>query len=147
MRGARRNLAPDIGRTAAIGCSIAGCVCLCLTNGAARRSEYRAIAALFAGGLFIGIGPPPPRIGRGLSVLLAATLITALGTVLISTAGADRACSIAWITVFGGFTAVDFNLMRRAGVQDVVPLAAGVFLDILNIFLALLDLLDSDAGS
>ena len=73
--------------------------------------------------------------------------MTALGTVLISTADADRAYSIAWITVFGGFTVVDFNLMRRAGVQDVVPLAAGVFLDILNIFLALLDLLDSDGGS
>ena len=49
--------------------------------------------------------------------------------------------------VFGGFTAVDFNLMRRASVQDVVPLTASVLLDILNIFLALLDLLDSDAGS
>ena len=112
-------LAPDIGRTAAIGCSIAGCVCLCLTDGAARRSENRAIAALFAGGLLIGIGlggilgyyvnarpsvvwssaatsglfvaafgavgyatgRDLSRIGRGLSVLLAATLITALGIV------------------------------------------------------------------
>jgi modulator of FtsH protease len=177
-------LAPDLGQTAAIACSIAGCVSLCVTNGAARRSELWAIAALFTGGLLVGIGLGPvlssywdagptvvwssaatsgllvaafgaigyatrrdlSRIGRGACVLLAAALLTALASVLIWTADGDRAYSIAWITVFGGFTAVDFNLMRRAGVQDVVPLAAGVFLDLLNIFLALLDLFDSDAG-
>jgi hypothetical protein len=37
--------------------------------------------------------------------------------------------------------------MRGAGVQDVVPLAAGVFLDPLSIFLCLLDLVDSGEGS
>jgi len=43
--------------------------------------------------------------------------------------------------VFGGYTVLDFNLMRRAGVQDTVPLAAGIFLDVLNVFLFFLSLL------
>jgi FtsH-binding integral membrane protein len=178
-------VARDLGRTPAVACAIAGCVSLCLTGGAARRSERQAITALFAGGLLIGFGLAPllgyyahahpsvvwhaaatsalftsvlgatgyairrdlSGIGRALVLLLAATLIAALATALISTGAADRGYSIAWVVVFGGFTVVDFNLMRRAGVQDVVPLAAGVFLDILNLFLALLELLGSDGDS
>ena len=47
----------DLGETAAYGCTIAGCVVLCLTGPAARRSEVLAITALFAAGLLVGLGP------------------------------------------------------------------------------------------
>jgi len=30
---------------------------------------------------------------------------------------------------------IDFNRLRRAGTDQAVPLAAGIFLDVLNIFL------------
>ncbi len=43
--------------------------------------------------------------------------------------------SILGLLIFGGYVVVDFNRMRRAGKDEVIPLAAGIFLDILNIFL------------
>jgi FtsH-binding integral membrane protein len=35
---------------------------------------------------------------------------------------------------------IDFNRLRRAGTNEAIPLAAGIFLDILNIFLFFLQL-------
>jgi len=43
--------------------------------------------------------------------------------------------AVAGLVIFGGYTVLDFNRMRRAGMEEVVPLAAGIFLDVLNIFL------------
>ena len=42
--------------------------------------------------------------------------------------------------VFGLYTVIDFNRLRRAGTNEAIPLAAGIFLDILNIFLLFLQL-------
>jgi hypothetical protein len=42
--------------------------------------------------------------------------------------------------VFGGYTILDFNRLRRAGAESAVPIAASIFLDVLNIFLFLLQL-------
>jgi FtsH-binding integral membrane protein len=44
------------------------------------------------------------------------------------------------LVVFGGFTIVDFNRLRRANMASAVPIAAGIFLDIFNIFLFMLRL-------
>ena len=41
---------------------------------------------------------------------------------------------------FGGFTIVDFNRLRRAGQESAAPIAASIFLDVLNIFLFWLQL-------
>ena len=35
---------------------------------------------------------------------------------------------------------VDFNRLRRAGKDEAIPLAAGIFLDVLNVFLLFLRL-------
>jgi len=35
-------------------------------------------------------------------------------------------------------TPVDFNRLRRAGKDEAIPLAAGIFLDALNVFLLFL---------
>jgi FtsH-binding integral membrane protein len=37
--------------------------------------------------------------------------------------------------IFGGYTIVDFNRLRRAGAESAVPIAASILLDVLNIFL------------
>jgi FtsH-binding integral membrane protein len=42
--------------------------------------------------------------------------------------------------IFGGYTSLDFNRLRRAGAESAVPIAASIFLDVLNIFLLLLQL-------
>ena len=40
----------------------------------------------------------------------------------------------------GGGAIFDFNRLRRADASGAVPIAAGVFLDIFNVFLLLLEL-------
>ena len=50
------------------------------------------------------------------------------------------AWSIAGLVIFGLYTVVDFNRLRRAGTNEAIPLAAGIFLDVLNIFLLFLRL-------
>jgi FtsH-binding integral membrane protein len=44
------------------------------------------------------------------------------------------------LVIFGGFTIIDFNRLRRAGIESAVPIAASIFLDIFNVFLLLLEL-------
>ena len=42
--------------------------------------------------------------------------------------------------VFGLYTVIDFNRLRRAGNDQAIPLAASIFLDVLNIFLFFLQI-------
>ena len=46
--------------------------------------------------------------------------------------------ALAGLAIFGGFTVVDFNRLRRAGQNAAVPIAASIFLDIFNVFMLLL---------
>ena len=48
--------------------------------------------------------------------------------------------SVAGLVIFGGYTVLDFNRLRRSGQEEAVPIAASIFLDVLNIFLFLLQL-------
>ena len=43
--------------------------------------------------------------------------------------------SVAGLVIFGAFTIFDFNRLRRANMASAVPIAAGIFLDVFNIFL------------
>ena len=45
---------------------------------------------------------------------------------------------VAGLVIFGGFTIFDFNRLRRASMSSAVPIAAGIFLDIFNVFLFML---------
>ena len=45
--------------------------------------------------------------------------------------------------IFGAFTIFDFNRLRRSTPDTAVPIAAGTFLDVLNVFLLILDLFGS----
>lgn len=44
------------------------------------------------------------------------------------------------LVIFGGFTVVDFNRLRRLHPDAAVPIAASIFLDVFNIFLFFLQL-------
>jgi modulator of FtsH protease len=46
--------------------------------------------------------------------------------------------TVAGLVIFGLYVVVDFNRLRRAGTDEAIPLAAGIFLDVLNIFLLFL---------
>jgi FtsH-binding integral membrane protein len=48
--------------------------------------------------------------------------------------------SVAGLVIFGGWTVFDFNRLRRAGQESAVPIAASIFLDVLNVFLFVLQL-------
>jgi FtsH-binding integral membrane protein len=100
--------------------------------------------ALFIGGL----GAAGYSIRRDLSSAYRVMLLLLLGligfglvAIFASIPHADIIYAVLGLGVFGGYTMLDFNLMRRAGVQDTVPLAAGIFLDVLNVFLFFLSLL------
>jgi modulator of FtsH protease len=44
------------------------------------------------------------------------------------------------LVVFGGFTIFDFNRLRRSNMASAPSIAAGIFLDIFNVFLLFLTL-------
>ena len=50
------------------------------------------------------------------------------------------AYSFLGLVIFGGYVVVDFNRLRRAGSDETIPLAAGIFLDVFNIFLFFLQI-------
>lgn len=55
--------------------------------------------------------------------------------------GSNIIYCVGMLIVFGGFTVFDFNRLATSGqYQSAVPIAAGIFLDIFNVFLLLLSL-------
>lgn len=72
--------------------------------------------------------------------LLLALLVAGIALIFVRIPAAYTIYSIAGLGVFGLYTVIDFNRLRRAGKQEAIPLAAGIFLDVLNIFLLFLRL-------
>jgi FtsH-binding integral membrane protein len=100
--------------------------------------QAAAATALFVGGL----GSAGYAIRRDLSggyrflfFALLALIVFGLISVFVSIPGGNLIYALLGLGIFGGYTVLDFNRMRRAGMQEVVPLAAGIFLDVVNIFL------------
>jgi FtsH-binding integral membrane protein len=106
---------------------------------------YQAAAAT---ALFVGaLGSTGYAIRKDLSggyrllfFLLLALIVFGLVTVFVSIPGGNVIYALLGLGIFGGYTVLNFNRMRRAGTQEVVPLAAGIFLDVVNIFLFFLRL-------
>ncbi|HTU77436.1 MAG TPA: Bax inhibitor-1 family protein [Solirubrobacteraceae bacterium] len=105
--------------------------------------QAAAATALFVGAL----GSTGYAIRRDLSggyrtlfFLLLALIVFGLVTVFVSIPGGNVIYALLGLGVFGAYTVLDFNRMRRAGMQEAVPLAAGIFIDVLNIFLFFLRL-------
>jgi FtsH-binding integral membrane protein len=104
--------------------------------------------AAAATGLFIaGLGSVGYAINADLSPgyrvlfwLLLALIVFGLVSLFVSMPGANVIYAILGLAIFGGYTVLDFNRMRRAGMDEAVPIAAGIFLDIVNVFLFFLQL-------
>ena len=60
--------------------------------------------------------------------------------IFVSIPNANLIYAIAGLVIFGGFTIVDFNRLRRANPESAVLIAASIFLDVFNVFLLVLDL-------
>ncbi len=72
--------------------------------------------------------------------LLLALIAASIVLIFVRIPGAYTIWAVLGLAVFGLYTIVDFNRLRRAGTNEAVPLAAGIFLDVLNIFLLFLRL-------
>jgi FtsH-binding integral membrane protein len=77
---------------------------------------------------------------RTLFWALAALIVFGLVAIFISIPHANIIYCVLGLVIFGGFTIVDFNRLRRANMASAVRIAAGIFLDIFNIFLFMLRL-------
>jgi modulator of FtsH protease len=77
---------------------------------------------------------------RSLFWALLGLIAFGLVAIFVSIPGANTIYAALGLVVFGGFTVFDFNRLRRSGQQEAVPIAASIFLDVLNVFLLFLDL-------
>ena len=96
------------------------------------------IAAL--GSLGYAINTNLSRGYRVLFWLLLGLIVFGLVSLFVSMPGANVIYAVLGLVIFGGYTVLDFNRMRRAGMEEAVPIAAGIFLDIVNVFLLFLQL-------
>jgi FtsH-binding integral membrane protein len=77
---------------------------------------------------------------RTLFWALLALIVFGLVTIFVAIPGGNVIYAVLGLAVFGAFTIFDFNRLRRANMDSAVPIAAGIFLDIFNIFLFMLRL-------
>lgn len=104
-------------------------------------------AAGATGGFVAGLGAAGYATRRDLSswyrVLFWALLgliVFGVVAIFVSIPSENIIWSVAGLVIFGGYTVLDFNRLRRSGRQDAVPIAASIFLDVLNIFLFFLSI-------
>jgi modulator of FtsH protease len=112
------------------------------TDPTAVRQAFGA-TALFVGAL--GAGGYATRrdlsfLYRLLFFLLLGLIAAGIVLIFVHIPALYTAYALAGLAIFGLYTVVDFNRLRRAGTDEAIPLAAGIFLDILNIFLLFLRL-------
>jgi len=75
-------------------------------------------------------------LARGLFWALLALLVFGIVTIFVQIPGGALLYSLLGLVIFGGFTLVDFQRLRRNSDATVAPLlAASIFLDILNVFM------------
>ncbi|HWF72444.1 MAG TPA: Bax inhibitor-1 family protein [Solirubrobacteraceae bacterium] len=77
---------------------------------------------------------------RTLFWALLALIVFGLVAIFVSIPHANVIYCVLGLVIFGGFTIVDFNRLRRSNPAGAIPIAASIFLDIFNIFLLLLRL-------
>jgi uncharacterized protein len=77
---------------------------------------------------------------RFLFFALLALILAGIVLIFVHISALYTAYAVIGLVIFSGYTLVDFNRLRRAGTEEAIPLAAGIFLDILNIFLLFLRL-------
>jgi FtsH-binding integral membrane protein len=80
------------------------------------------------------------RYYRVLFFALLALIVFGIVGLLVAIPGGNIIYCVIGLVVFGGFTVLDFNRLKRTNMNGAVPIAAGIFLDIFNVFLLLLSL-------
>ncbi len=101
-----------------------------------------------ATGLFVGaLGTAGYATRRDLSAYYRYFFFALLGLILfgivmlfVAIPGGNIIYAVLGLLIFGGYTVLDFNRLRRSGMESSVPIAAGIFLDVFNIFLFFLSL-------
>ena len=78
--------------------------------------------------------------GRTLFWALLALLAFGIVAIFVSIPNSNLIYAVAGLGIFGAFTIFDFNRLRRASGDSAIATAAGIFLDIFNVFLLLLEL-------
>ncbi|MGP0037804.1 MAG: Bax inhibitor-1 family protein [Solirubrobacteraceae bacterium] len=99
--------------------------------------------ALFVGGLgALGYAVQSDLSGgyRVLFLLLLALIAYGLVTLFVSIPAGNVIYAVLGLGIFGGYVVLDFNRLRRADGGDAPSIAAGIFLDILNVFTFFLQL-------
>jgi modulator of FtsH protease len=112
------------------------------TDPTAVRQAFGA-TALFVGGLGAGgyaIRRDLSFLYRTLFWLLLGLIGAGIVLIFVRIPGGYTIYALVGLAIFGLYTVVDFNRLRRAGTEEAIPLAAGIFLDVLNIFLLFLRL-------
>ena len=79
--------------------------------------------------------------GRYLFFALIGLLVVGLISLFVSIPGGNVVYALLGLGVFGAYTVFDFNRLRRSGMESATLIAAGIFLDIFNIFQFMLMLL------
>jgi modulator of FtsH protease len=107
------------------------------TDPLAVRQAFGA-TALFVG--VLGAGGYSTR--RDLSFLyrfaffaLLGLLVAGIVLIFVRIPAAYTLYSLFGLAIFGLYVVIDFNRLRHGGQNEAIPLAAGIFLDVLNIFL------------
>jgi uncharacterized protein len=77
---------------------------------------------------------------RTLVWALLALIVFGIVAIFVTIPNSNIIYAVAGLVIFGGFTIFDFNRLRRSTPDAAVPIAAAIFLDVLNIFLLTLDL-------
>jgi modulator of FtsH protease len=72
---------------------------------------------------------------RTLFWLLIGLIVVGMVLIFVNIPGGQLIYSVLGLALFGAYTIFDFNRLRRANMDAAVPIAAGIFLDVLNIFL------------
>ena len=142
VANARGNTNLALGLLCAFGLLIGGSVSMTV-NYYAATDPVAVRQAFGATALFVGaLGAGGYAIRRDLSFLyrlafwlLLAFLAAGIVLIFVNIPSLYTAWSFAGLAIFGLYTVIDFNRLRRAGTEEAIPLAAGIFLDVLNIFL------------
>ena len=77
---------------------------------------------------------------RPLLWALLGLIVFGIVAIFVSIPGSHVIYAVAGLGIFGAFTIVDFNRLRRESDDGAVVIASSIFLDIANIYLLLLDL-------
>jgi len=78
--------------------------------------------------------------GRTLFWALLGLIAFGIVAIFVSIPNENVIYAVAGLVIFGAFTSFDFNRLRRSTPDAAVPIAAGIFLDVFNIFLLALSL-------